>query len=366
MSMKKIVLFLASCSLLSAGLVSCDEGVKQFEVTYRNAVNKLHELDYKRLSAKILDETINESFVLFTYDSNSPSCSCWLTIKGYLEYTYIPETHNLFYYIGSKEFSGMSKEESFNIRADLSQPTICFFDKGKLVKQLDYDHHKSLFEDTTGQYSEFKRVMNEYTRQQDKLYLFDKYQSVVSDMPAKSKAVFYAFKTSCSDCKAASSNVLFPYLTNKVTIDTKIYLLDIDKYADTSKYSTSEYQAVKDALKLSDKTPDFGFENGYVPTFQYWENGSLKDASVFFNDTISKDTESNKFYVTSSFYSESRKTKLSYLDNVQTKVIQGLEVPSSDINEVEYGGTTYYFWKADKAEIYHKPLLNAFLAKYVL
>ena len=51
---------------------------------------------------------------------------------------------------------------------------------------------------------------------------------------------------------------------------------------------------------------------------------------------------------------------LSYLNNVQTKVLKGLELTDKDVTA--YGA--YISWNHDSAEKYHTPLLNAFLDKY--
>ncbi len=76
---------------------------------------------------------------------------------------------------------------------------------------------------------------------------------------------------------------------------------------------------------------------------------------VFFNDEVTKIDGKN--IVTRSYFTEERIKHLSYVDNVKTKVIQGLEIPDDDLDDTGA-------WMKNKASEYHAPLLKAFLDKY--
>ena len=359
---RKLICFLLGIFALSGGLISCGNNPATFQLTYNTAVNHLHSVDYSTLNNKINDKDINESFILLMYDSDSPSCSCWTLFRQFLLDTYIPETHTLFYVIGTKQFIG---KNTFGINISVHQPSICFFNKTTLVKQIDYGNYPGVFTPSQGEIRDFRNLMNSYTTRQDKLYLYSSYEEVL-DTDAdkgegicfKDKAIFYPFKTSCPDCKDAYCKVLTPYLNNISTLDTKIYLLDIDQYA-----NKSEYQNIKNALELSaSSNPYFGYGTGYVPTFQYREEGIIKDASIFYNDTIDKD--GNNFIVSESFYSTDRYENISYGSDVAIKVLKGMSVDKAYVGEYEDEGETHYYWKSENAILYHKPLLESFLNKY--
>lgn len=358
--MRKLVLFI-SCLLLTSGvLISCGDDSLPIKVTYKSAVDKVHSITYDQLEYKINDQDINESFVLIVEDR---TCGCTATFLQYLESSYIPETHALFYGIDVSELNKHS--EKFGINVNLTQPSACFFNKRVMAKQIDRGHHEQTFhpiDDGSGKLicNDFVKMMDSYTIQQDKLFLYDKYNNVIDDLKRKNRAIFYAFRSSCSDCKKASTSILFPYLNSITDINNKIYLLDLDRYR-----NNTDYQTIKDKLLLtSSSNPDYGYNDGVVPTFQYWENGQIKDASVFFNDVIAK--KDGSFIVEDSFYSEERQNKLSYLNNVSTKVLKGMTLPANEVSSFEDEGQTYYFWNADDAIKYHGPLLNAFLTKYVI
>ena len=202
--------------------------------------------------------------------------------------------------------------------------------------------------------------MNSYTIQQEKIYKYDTYESVLDNekgcgLSYKDKAIFYAYKTTCPDCKDATTKVLFPYLNTKSELQTKIFILDIDKYA-----NNMIYQDVKDELELSNKYNEaFGYDTGYVPPFQYRENGVIKDASVFYNDSIEK--QDNLFVVSNSYYTTERRNNTSYT----YEPLKGMTIDKQYVGEYEDSGVTKYYWKTENAFTYHKPILESFLTTYV-
>ena len=360
--MRKTVVLFTSMIALFGGLVSCGSNPDPFLITYKSAVNSLHTINYTTLNNKIKDKDINESFILLLYDSNSPSCSCWTLFREFLLNEFIPETNDLFYVMGTNEFLG---KDTFGINISVHQPSICFFKQTTLVKQIDYANHPEAFtpsDDGTGHLNckNFRNLMNSYTIQQEKIYKYDTYESVLDNekgcgLSYKDKAIFYAYKTTCPDCKDATTKVLFPYLNTKSELQTKIYILDIDKYA-----NNMIYQDVKDELELSNKYNEaFGYDTGYVPTFQYRENGVIKDASVFYNDSIEK--QDNLFVVSNSYYTTERRNNTSYT----YEPLKGMTIDQQYVGEYEDDGVTKYYWKTENAITYHKPILESFLTTYV-
>ena len=66
-------------------------------------------------------------------------------------------------------------------------------------------------------------------------------------------------------------------------------------------------------------------------------------------------------YVSRSFYSSERLTSLSYCENVEYNVLEGITLSESDIAKTSTG---YIYWLQEKAAVYHTPLLEVFLDYY--
>ena len=135
-------------------------------------------------------------------------------------------------------------------------------------------------------------------------------------------------------------------------------------YYDQQNEATSSsmvYDQMKKSYKLTaEASPEFGFANGVVPTFHYYEKGVLKDASVYFNDEIAQ-KEDGSYYISDSFYSEERLTSIKYANNVEHNVLMCMNLPNEDV--LSYEGN--FYWSQEKAAAYHTPLLKAFLDLYL-
>ena len=130
---------------------------------------------------------------------------------------------------------------------------------------------------------------------------------------------------------------------------------------DATEEERSLYQNTKDGCNLSESSsPEYGYARGVVPTIQHYKEGALDDSSVFFNDKIARN-EDGSFYIQESFYSETRLTSLKYVGNVKYSVLKGMSVNEEDTIPKSSGS---YFWAQEKAAVYHKPLLEAFLDNY--
>ena len=86
--------------------------------------------------------------------------------------------------------------------------------------------------------------------------------------------------------------------------------------------------------------------------FQYFKDGVLTDAMVYFNDTISESK------ITNSYYSEERKDNLHYLDKLERKVLTGITLKE---DEIKNG-----YWISQTVQnSYYQPFLEAFLDTYL-
>ena len=172
-------------------------------------------------------------------------------------------------------------------------------------------------------------------------------------------------RSGCNDCKYVLPNVIIPYINQREHV-SRIRVIDLQDLYDLSKKESATdeekklYQNTKDACHLSETGSNtYGYQQGVVPTIQYYEKGSLVDASVYFNDVVSK-KDDESYYISDSFYSEERLTSLKYILEREKAVLKGMSLDKDDV--VDTGD--YIFWRQEKAAQYHTPLFTAFLDCY--
>ena len=82
----------------------------------------------------------------------------------------------------------------------------------------------------------------------------------------------------------------------------------------------------------------------------------LKDACVYFNDSISQ-REDGKWMVSETYYTQERVAKLKYTNTV----LKDMVLDDADLQEYPGYGT---FWTQDGAAKYHNEILKSFLQYY--
>ena len=367
--MKKRSLFyitlLASPILLS----SCNSSKEKVKLTYGNyatqTISSLTELDTEDLYNRLLVE--EEVLILATYnDSSSEDCLCWSTFQNVIV-NFINKYHEQVYVYSTKNADDSLRELKLN-NTDNSKPGLRIYKGKKKVAQFYYSNinDQKIFEDTTAEYMYSK--LHDYIEKPslyyvDKAYLDNKIATKNDDF-----AVLF-MRNGCGDCKYVIPNVIIPYI-NKNELKKDVLLFDIQSYYDLAKNESAteeektQYQTLKDTYYLSETASDkFGYEKGVVPTMQYYDKGVLKDASVYFNDSIEQ-KEDGSFYVSKSYYTEERLPNLSYLKDANViKVLQGMTIETKYAMQTKSG--SYYWLQADAAN-YHTPLLKAFLDYYLL
>ena len=136
---------------------------------------------------------------------------------------------------------------------------------------------------------------------------------------------------------------------------------NISKSETATDEEKEQYQKLKDDYGLSvTGNSVFGYQEGVVPTTQYYKRGVLTDASVYFNDAIEENN--GVFTVKDSYYTDERVSNLHYLEDVKfTTCLKGLTIQNNDIL---YTKTGQPYWSQEDAAKYHTPLLKAFLDYY--
>ena len=357
--MKYKTLLLISASLLLTSLTACNKDVNKVRLTYGTEMNvnlsNLKELSNDELLVKARDE--KEVFLLATYQGEySTDCLCWATFKDVL-INYMNHFNNLVYIYNAQNQDESIKHLKIE-KVNQSTPYLYIFNGENKLASFSYNNvkDKAIFEDQKGE-----KLKEKVDKLVNKPLLYYIHPETVETNRSDLLVLF--MRSGCNDCKYVLPNVIIPYI-NSHKLDVGIRLVDLqDLYNLQNEPTTSAmpYDAMKDRCQLAeDSNETYGYLKGVVPTMQYYKDGELNDASIFFNDEISQ-KEDGSYYISNSFYSEERLTSLHYLDNVETKVLKGMSLNNEDVIVTEKG---YMFWVQEKAALYHTPLLISFLDTY--
>ena len=352
MAMRK--LFIGLIALISIGATSCSPTYEKQRLSFGSFIEQKEEsygvggykISYDNLVSRIQN---GENLLVAVYPGDTSMCGCWQTFKYHIEK--FVEDYNYKIYVVNKYEIPSSQNESYGFIHYEDRPTFHIVVDGKIVFKLDYKDDHSPFQNSL----ELKRIVDQYVYAPS-IYEIDE-TDLIKIKNQASSTVFYS-RSTCADCNYVIPNVLIPYFNNNISINEKLYMIDIDPIRDRG---SEIYQQFKDDNGLSIiGNPTYGYSQGVVPTFQHFNNGEITSSLVYFNDEISKN-ENNDFYISNSFYTNERVEKLEYLSNASlTKILKGIILENDDVYETPYG----YGFKQEKAAKYHDPLLKTFLSYY--
>lgn len=373
MKKRLLLLVLAPLTILSATGCSINSGMKLTYGTYLISedakVCDAVEINYGTLSQK-MDQTSDfskENFLLVISPTNG--CVCWANFQNVLK-AFIADTHYLVYQIKITEFG----EDTMGFKMQQGHVSFAIVKEGKILKQY---MSSTIFDSAEALKAEVRKFVRD-----PELYYIDQDFLDIKIKTQETVLVEY-MRGTCSDCNYSDPNSVWPYV-HQNTLKTKMYVIDLDnldfgieKYQKDengeyiltpygTKIKTKEYeqsyQEFKDVHLLSNKFSEkYGYGNGVVPTFQYYERGELKDAMVMFNDTVEKVNE--ELTITDSYYDEYRRVDCKYTADVKSPVLKGLKLTMDDVDDYTAYGYGYA-WKHKKAIEYYNPLFNAFMNKY--
>ncbi|NLB48895.1 MAG: hypothetical protein GX813_03555 [Erysipelotrichia bacterium] len=356
--MKKKLLFNIALFLFSFCQVGCASA--KANLTYGtyvpHTVFSLKELTNDELYNRLFEK--EETLLLAVYqDDYSKSCLCWTTFENVVT-NYINNYHESVYLYNAHNLTESLKP--LNIRQlQQSTPALYIFQGKKQVAAFSYDQKldQALFEDLNGKI--ISQSIHRYVNA-PKVYYVDE-DFIADNLAQKNDFILGFMRETCGDCHYAMPNVILPYI-HQNKINKNFYLFDFQKYYDLTKEADNEeavihYQNLKDLFRLSANSDAlFGYRNGMVPTFHYYQQGELVDASVFFNDVVEKINE--RYMITNSFYSLERAQVLKYTNTV----LEQMEISEHDV--IQSSRTGSYHWATEKAALHHAPLLLAFLKMY--
>ncbi len=363
------LLLVGSLTSLSA----CSESDEQVKLSYGSLIDsETTQISYSTLTKMVSNE---ESFILILRPGleTDITCSCWKIFSSHCN-SYVQDHTRILYEINV--YNVQDQNETYGLEAPSSQdPGFAIFENGQLVKQYFYTAKSTPTYWTN--VDALATFLDEITEEPQLIYI-DESALETKVLNGDEFIVTYVWN-SCSDCGYALPNVLDPYVRGH-DLDDDIYLIDLEVegllLVDGVKDNTNEnylaflkkYGISEDGSAKYGYSPSGDSSRGYVPTTQYYRNGVLRDADVYFNDTVSVN-DNGEYYVSHSFFSEDRISYLGYVDNVETSVLEGMILSEEQVGSYEYTdseGTlqTYVYWENSAAASYHTPLLEAFLDTY--
>jgi hypothetical protein len=289
----------------------------------------------------------------------------------------------LVYSISGTQFNNPDNSK-FGLNVNSNLATIAIFEGGAVKYQSTADGSKDSFAQN---YSVFSEWMNARLSFSDMLYVSK--TQLESLYKGTTPFTLGFVRASCGDCSYVADHLLTEYNKEAHSVS---YLIDCDvdgirlcngKEPSNATGATEDettayknWQTFKDDYGLSNKyTTNFGFDNGYVPTWVHcnpaantedkpW--GAIDDADVYVNDSLTQLDE--KTYAVSNTYFDGTRD-LPFLKDADalakggcaTTNIKGITMGVGDVTVYKGNG----YWNHDAAAKFHDPLLKSFFAKYI-
>lgn len=359
------LLFLTLTSLV--GLASCGPNIharlsygamfNSFENTNQTTKNNYTLIDgveFQRMNA------LKETYLLVTMSKSGTSCGCFSTLSNVIK-PFIATYDIPVYVIPYQEMLALNDYQKQGVEENFTYLTFNVMVKGSIKYRESEEKKHALFTDAAA----FEKYVFSKV-QKPTIYHINK--EILDQFIAteNQEIMLYFGRNSCGDCTYVETDFLNTYVPPN---DGRIYKIDGDTLGASSDETEDiiAWQKFKADYGLdSSYNPDFGYEGGFVPTFQLikttgkFEPASyVQDAVVYLNDALEMVNE--KVIVTRSFYTAERLKKLGPWAQ-DKKPIKGIEVRESDYFSIGYGR---FYWDKKRAAEYHDPFLKAFLDYYL-
>ena len=343
----RLFLLVNSVSLLLS-LASCSKPApaSKINLTYGHIANEeitsviqIGEIEtaqalYDRIDTK-------ENFIVAIYN-NVTTCGCWDNFQPVLV-EFANKYHININYIGSSKIRG----NNYGIYTEYeNMPSIAAFVNGQLVLQSIYGKNYDPMFNTFKYFEDFFLANFNLP----KMYYLEK--SVLETYMDEDKNFnLYVMRSGCGDCSMLSKTII-PEWNNLYTSSTvPLYIFDLEPY-----YSTSTYDTLKGTLGLKAGSSDFGYGDGYVPTFQNRKGHTVNDMITVLNDSMDMEEE-----VMHSYFTEDRLNMMKFLneDEKSQYVFDNMTLTEEQMEAgYRYLYGTYY-------PTYHYPLVHKFLNYYL-
>ena len=304
--MKKIIGILSCFLFVMLAILGCSCN-KDDDKKASLSVGDMNATTYQVINLTEYNTKINnkEDFVLYLYSEYCGGCAIFSPILNKV----IEEKHLIIYAIDNDQ---IPDGHALDGRMTAS---LLIYDDGKILKEIsqENDKDKEIFEGKDNLIS----FLNQYTNMPT-MYYINKIQLDEKINNHEDFIVYYALG-GCSDCKSIDKNFLREFLDNNPNSKT-FYIVETKSEGFRLKdgiADSEQWIQFKADYGLSKTNKEFGYGEGYVPTFHYYKDGEIKAMAVYFNDTketVSVNNDGTKtIKITDSYYSDNP-----YLLNEQT------------------------------------------------
>lgn len=226
-----------------------------------------------------------DSFVMFV---ESKSCSSCLSFKNVVK-EFISETNAIIYSIQTSEADTLFKYFTYKIT-----PTLYVFSEGKQFAKTDYDsgHLNTIYTLT--------KYLNKYTYLSPVIRTSEEnIQKMIDEK--KTFIVRYTWDK-CGDCNA--SNKYFASFFKSNASRMTIYEFELSYYYENRENNEDIiWTDLTKKIGISEEgSEEFGWKNGVVPTYQYREQGVIKDQVVVYNEVYN--SENGSLTVVDSYFKD--------------------------------------------------------------
>lgn len=318
------------------------------------SVYEFDDLNYDQLDALM---TKKESFVLLTYHNRY--CGCWTSFAP-LAVQFANLYHYDFRILDVALLSGHSEKFGIYSGEDL-MPGIVFIRRGKVIRQSIYgkiDENKRQF---FKQYPDFESYMFKGIYL-PKMYYIDK--EVLDDKLNNNEQLnLYVAKATCDDCGYINKEYLLKWSDKNHTVENPLYIFDIEIYQ-SEEYEEGYYQTIKDTYGLSIVgNESFGYNTGYVPTFQRRTGWTVNDMITVLNDSYEVVEEQ---YIIHSYFTEARVGNSPILrDQPEKFVIEGMVATEDMLETITYHEYTFKVLSRKAQYELQKDAVELFFNTYV-
>ena len=357
MKHKKIGFLLPLFVLGGASLLSsCNKGEK-VQLSFGSLSRKEDEKTYTNISYAQLSSKVSqkESFLLVV---DPQGCACFSSFINCSK-SYFTNHKMILYRITINELEAQTDKLGINYVS--GSTSFVIFKDGVVHQNLISNKNEKQMSNKEEFENYISRVVDD-----PKMYLLtlDEMDTLYH---TNQKSVVYFKRSNCSDCSYVEKDFLFSYMK---TAKNNLYVLDCetigireyDQHGNLTPTSQIAWNNFKIKYGLAkEKNEKYGYDTGYVPSFYLIEGNQTSttflSGAVSYNDSITK--QGDKFVVSNTYYSASRKQYLEYANKME--ILEGYVVPNNEIETYDFGGVPYYSWKHENASKKHNQYLHAFL-----
>lgn len=295
--MKKIMKIL-SCFVFAILLISgcsCNKEDKKASLS----IGDMNATTYKKINITQYETKIknNEDFVLYLYADGCGGCAQFSPV---LE-SVIKEKNLIVYGLDNNTI-----EDGHELDGRLTASVLVFND-GKIIAEISQanDEDKTHFNTKDN----FIAFLEQYTHMPT-MYYINKEQLDVKISSGEDFIVYYA-SGGCADCNSIENRFLRNFLDKNYN-SKKFYIVETRdagmRVNDKGEPDAAQWNKFKADYSLSKTDKEFGYGEGYVPTFHYYKDGKIEAMSVYLNDKkeeVSKnDNGTTTIKITDSFYDD--------------------------------------------------------------